>query len=805
MFQSYVISAIRNFFRQKSGTLINIFGLSVGLCVALIIFLYAHDERQYDRFHENAENIYRITTRFGFQEGQIPLGPWVMNDLLLEQVPGIRSSMRLRPENPEEFSIRIGNEDFLQEGFILTDPHFFRFFSFPLLDGHPDHVLEGPRSAVITREAAEKYFGDENPVGQTILARGLHPFTITGVMADFPEHSHFSGSIVANMELLRDWNRDSFENWGSLGNYYYFLLDENADPITVAKKLNQVVQEHAPEWFSEVTFALQPMLDIRLHSSGIGWDIGSHGNIILLRGLLAVAAIILLLACVNYINLNTAQSSLRRKEVGMRKVLGAGKTDIFWQNLTESFVLVLLSFGLALALAEMLLPSLNDLSGKQMGLGVVFSWQVFPLMLLSLALIAFLAGSYPALVMARFRPADILKGSLLTSPHRGLKTRWVNLRMRQLLIVFQFCCATALVIIGLSVNRQINYMMTMDLGYEQEDLFFVFNPEDEQMESRFLNLKNKLEQYPEVYMVSAGHNVPSEGLHNFSYIRLQEQESEIQVGNLDVHPDYFATTGTRLIAGRYFHKDSQADAGWGAVVINRSAARALGHTPEEIIGKQLASDDPDIVPRIVGVVEDIQFTSGHEQAPAMLFSTGYGDGAYRTILVRTRPGALAAGLEYARGAWADEAVAFPFSHGVVKDNFQSKFQSEEQTIAMVTIFMVLAILISLMGLFALASFVMTSRTREIAVRKVLGASEQKILWMIGKEFSLLVVISSLLAWPVAWLVLGRWLETFAYRQDISLLLFVVGPLVAILAAWCTISYHALRTARVNAAEALKYE
>jgi putative ABC transport system permease protein len=805
MYSSYILSAIRNFFRHKLSTIINIFGLSGGLCVALIIFLYAYDERQYDRFHENAENIYRITTRFGFQEGQIPLGPWIMNDLLLEHVPGIRASMRLRPENPEEFSIRIDGEDFLQEGFILADPHFFHFFSFPLLEGNPDYVLAGPRSAVITMEAAGKYFGDEDPVGKTILALGQHPFTITGVMADFPEHSHFSGAFVANMGLLRNWNPNSFENWGALGNYYYFLLDAQADPVVVQEKINQVVQEHGPEWFREVSFELQPLLDIRLHSSGIGWDIASHGNIILLRGLLAVAAVILLLACVNYINLNTAQSSLRRKEVGIRKVLGAGKMDIFWQNMMESFVLVLLSFGLALVLAEILLPFVNHLSGKHMAAGVIFSSRIFPALLLSLVFIAFAAGTYPALVMGRFKPAAILKGSLLSSPGQGLKNKWINLRMRQLLIVFQFCCATALVIISLSVNRQISYMLNMDLGYDQEDLFFFYNPEDPQMEGRFLGMKNRLEQYPEILMVTAGYNVPSEAMHNFSNIRLDEQEAEINVGNVDVHPDYFAATGTRLIAGRYFHQDSQADANWEAVILNISAARALGHAPGEIIGRQLAPVGPETTPRIVGVVEDIHFTSAHEPILPMLFTTGTGQTAYRTILVRTKPGALVEGLARAREAWADEAVAFPFSHGVVKDNFRARYRSEEQTIALVTIFMVLAILISLMGLFALSYFVMASRTREIAVRKVLGASEQKILYMVGKEFSLLVIISTILAWPFAWLALNRWLETFAYRQEVSLVLFLAGPLVCILAAWITISYHAWKTARTNAAEALKYE
>ena len=607
------------------------------------------------------------------------------------------------------------------------------------------------------------------------------------------------------MELLRDWNANAFENWGTLGNYYYFLLDGQADPVKVQEKINEVTHAHAPEWFREVHFTLQPLLDIRLHSAGIGWDIASHGNIILLRGLVAVAAIILLLACVNYINLSTAQSTLRRKEVGLRKVMGAGKRDIFWQTMAESMVLVLLSFGLALVVTEILLPLVNSLSGKQLGLAGLLSLQVFPVVLVTLALIAFLSGTYPALFMGRFRPADILKGSLLSSPDRGLKSKWLSLRFRQLLIVFQFCCATALVIMSLSVNRQINFMLRMDMGYEQEDLFFFFNPQDERMEGRFENIKNRLEQYPEVILVSAGFNIPSESLHNFSYIRLEGQESDIQVSNVDVHPDFFEVTGARLLAGRYFHHGSQSDANWGALILNRTAARNLGHQPEEILGKQLASAPEGSIQRIVGVIEDIHFTSAHEPLPGMVFTTGTTPDAFRAILVKTLPGSLPMALERAREAWAAEAVSFPFSHGVVRDNARAHYQSEEQTIAMVHMFMVLAILISLMGLFALASFVMASRTREIAVRKVLGASSGRILWMVGREFSLLVIISTLLAWPVAWLALSRWLETFSYRQDISLVLFAAGPLVSVLAAWVTISYHAWRTSRIHAAAALKYE
>lgn len=805
MLRSYLLSAIRNFNRQRLSTVINIVGLSVGLCVALIIFLYAWDERQYDRFHENAEHIYRINTRFGFQEGQVPLGPHVMNDLLLEHVPEIRASMRMRPENPEEFSIRIGDEDFLQDGFLMTDPHFFRFFSFELLEGHPDHVLSDPRSAVITLEAAKKYFGDADPVGQTILAHGQHAFTITGVMEDFPPHSHFNAAFVVNMELLKDWNTMAFDNWGSLGNYYYFLLDTQADPMAVQEKINEIAYAHGPEWFREVSFTLQPMLDIRLHSAGIGWDIASHGNIVLLRGLLAVAAIILLLACVNYINLSTAQSSLRRKEVGIRKVMGAGKRDIFWQTMAESFVVVLLSFGLAMLFTEILLPLVNDLSGKQMGLGMIFSSQVFPVIIVSLAVIAFLSGTYPALFMGRFRPVEILKGNLLSSPARGLKSKLISLRMRQILIIFQFCCATALVILSLSVNRQINFMVGMDMGYDQQDLFFFYNPQDDRMESRFQSLKNRLEQHPDILMVSAGYNIPTESLHNFGNIRLEGQESEIHIGNVDVHPDYFAAIGARLLAGRYFHHGSQSDASWGAVILNRTAARSLGHQPEEVIGKQLASAPEGTTQRIVGVIEDIHFTSAHEPLRAMVFTTGTTPMAHRGILVRTLPGAVPTAIVHAREAWAEEGVAFPFSHGVIRDNARAHYQSEEQTIAMVTIFMVLAILISLMGLFALASFVMASRTREIAVRKVLGASGERILRMVGKEFSLLVLISTILAWPLAWLVLNRWLESFAYRQDVSLLLFVLGPLLTLVAAWVTIFYHAWKTSRINAASALKYE
>ncbi len=804
MLRSYIIIAIRNFSRHKLSTVINVFGLSVGLCSALLIGLYAIDEFSYDRFHEDASSIYRIQSQFGFSEDAlVPLGPYMLNEYVLENVPEIKSSTRIRPETSDEFWLRYDDQTYYIDNFLLADTNFFTFFSFPLLQGSPEQVLSKPNSVVISESAALTYFGDENPIGKVLYVHDEHPVIITGLMKDFPANSHFKASFVGNADIARKYMEYVFTNWGSFGFYYYFHMEDFVNTAEVSDKINMVMAEAVPDIAEWATIGVQPLLDIRLHSANVAYDIGSQGNITLLYGLVAVAVVILLLASVNYINMYTALATRRKKEVGIRKVMGAGKQNIFWQSMTESGISVLISFSIAMVLAELFIPYANDLSGKVLSLSVLFQFPNMLYVIVILTAIAFISGFYPAIVVGRYMPADILKSGSLAGISNSFWGRLFNLRFRQILIVFQFCCASALIILSLSISRQINYMLDKDYGYDPSQLILLNNPQGANQSSRFYSLKNSLEQYPEIEVVSAGLNVPSERLNNFTYARMPEDEHELMIGNINVHQDYFAAIGSKTLAGRTFKTEYGTES--TNIVINRSAARALGYSPEDIINKDVMAQLATESSRVIGVIEDIHFFSLHEAVSPMLFTTGHASTPYGKILVRAGNRQINKAISIAEEVWQREHSGYPFSYTVIGDRLRSQYSSEEQTKDLVGVFMILAILISLMGLFALASFVLATRIKEIAVRKVLGATRFQVLKMIGSEFSILVLISTLLALPLAYFVIIRWLDTFAYRQEISYAYFILAPLIILLAAWLTISYHAYRSAKTSAAEALKYE
>ena len=804
MIRSYFLSAVRSFLRHKLSAVINIFGLSLGLCCALLIALYAIDEYSYDNFHEDAEKIYRFKSQFGIQNEAVPLGPYQLNDYMLENIPEIQSTVRLRPESGEDFWIKYEDNSFIEEDFILADSSFFSFFSFPLLKGHPDGVLREHNSLVVSESAAKKYFGDKDPVGEILYLLGKHPAMVTGVMKDFPANSHFDASIIANFEISRNYAPSFiFDNWGSLSCYYYLKLEDNADPDEVVNKIMLLLEDLIPEMVEFLTISVQPLSDIRLHSTNIAWDISSQGSITLLNSLITIAIVIILLASVNYINLYTAQSTKRKKEVGIRKVMGAQKRDIFWQSMTESFILVFISFFVALGLTEILLPYANDLSGKSLALITIFTLPYLFWLIVFLIVISLLSGFYPAMVLGKFMPADIFRSGSLTAALDSFWGKIINLRLRQILIVFQFCCAITLIILSFSINSQINYMFDADYGYESNGLILVNNPEDENQENRFYRIKNKLEQYTEVRLVASGENIPSNRHGNFTYIRMTEDDYEVQVGNMNVSHDYLAALESRVVSGRLFDREYRTDN--TNIVINRTAARNLGYTPDEIINKEVMSHSSSQPLRIIGVVEDIHFFSLHEMVPPLMFNLFNQPSPFSNILIRTEPGDEERVIDIAGDLWQSEHTDYPFNYSYIEERHKNLYSREAQTRQLLNIFMLVAILISLLGLFALASFIMVSRIKEIAVRKIMGANHIQILRMLIKEFSMLVLISMILAWPVAWFTINRWLENFAYRQEVQYTYFIIAPVIALLAAWITISYHAYKTATINAAEALKYE
>ncbi len=805
MLKNFFLVAIRNFVRQRLSTLINIFGLAIGLCCSMFIGMYAIDEFGYDRFHENADRIYRFNNRLGAYNELIPLGPYLLDSHIRGNVPGMEDITRIRPGDVMHLWMTDKEQIHVGEDIMLVDTNFFSFFSFPLIEGQAHQVLEDPGSMVISRSAAKKLFGDNDPVGHTLYLLGEHPVHITGVMEDFPRQSHFSASYIINHEISRRFLPDFiFNHWGSFGYYYYVLLEQDAEPGQVTETINMIFQEAAETMSAETVFGLQPLLDIRLRSERIAWDISTHGNYSLLMGLIAIAVIILLIASVNYVNLYTAQSAGRKKEVGVRKVMGATHRQIFWQSMVESLVTVLVSFLVAMVLVEILTPLVQQLSGKPLHITMLFSRHALLWLMLVLTVVTFLAGFYPAFVLGRFQPASILRGGQAGLGVTGRHGQFINLRVRQALIVFQFFCTTALIIISLSVNRQLNYMLSADPGYTSGDLILVHNPQIEGQADRFYRLKNEMEQFHAIEVVSAGMSIPTERVGNFTNLMIAGEDNEIRCGHINVHEGYFQAIGARLLAGRFF------DSGYGTeqenLVISRSAATALGYQqPEDIIGKEALTPFSENNFRIIGVIEDIHYYSLHEIVIPLMFTTGDYQPSYGNILVRSGRGQLQQAIKDAESVWDREHLDYPFDFTIIEEKGKALYIREEQTRQLLHAFMVIAIIISLLGLFALASYVMVSRTREIAVRKVFGAGNKQILTMFANEFSLLIMISALLAWPAAWLVTTHWLDNFAYRLDIHYGYFFLATAISLVASWITISYHSFRAAKTNAANALKYE
>ena len=807
MFRNYLLCIIRNFIRKRQSTVINIMGLSVGLCSALIIALYAVDQYGYDKFHENGDRIYRFNTRYGELNEAVPLGPYLLNQYLIDEIPEIISSIRIRPERGDDFWFRYEDRHFVDQKFFLSDSNFFTFFSFPLLQGDPAKILTEPNSLVISKSAAKMIFGTNDPLGETIYVQGIYPTKITGIMADFPANSHFHASFIVNSSIAHDYSPFLFENWGTFGFYYYFLLADNTDITEVTRKMNVALAGAAPDIAEIVDFNLQNLLDIRLHSSRIAWDIDAQGNITLLRGLIAVAIIIIFLATVNYINMYTVQATTRKKEIGIRKVMGAARPHIFFHSMTESFLYILVSFVLALCMAEILMPYVGGLTGKTLSLKVLLVYPNWIWLSGIIMTIALLSGFYPAYLVGRFQPSDILKsGAGSVSTRRNFPERVLNIRfrLRQVLTMLQFGCATALIILSFSVNRQLRYMMEVDHGYNDPGLFVIYNPKGDTQESRFYSLKNSLESYPEIDVVTTGMNVPSERLNNFTHIRIAGDEHELQSGHIVVYDDYLSAIGSTLVAGRMFERGYAGDYSRN-VVVNRTAARSLGRNPEEITGMDLMTPWFDEGLQVIGVIEDIHFFSLHDLVSPMIFTCNDEWHQYEKILVCPGEGGLIGAIETTRKIWEEEHGDYPLNFAVIEERRLQQYSMEMHTRTLTGVFMLLAIIISLMGLYALASFVMTSRVREIALRKVLGAGYFSIMYMIIREFSLLVLAGALLAWPVVWLAYNRWLENFAYRQDMNYIVFFLAPLVALAAAWITISYHTWRAATANPAVALKHE
>ncbi len=789
MLTNYLKIALRTLRRHRAYSFINVAGLAVGMAAAVLILLYVQDERSYDRYHVYADRMYRLVT--GTQSStyeaiaKVP-GPW--GPAVLEDVPEVERAVRFRFLN--QTLVSRGEARFYESGAFYADASVFEVFSFPLLRGDAQTALAAPGSVVLTQRIARKYFGQEDPLGRTLTFDSRREMTVTGVMADVPANSHFTFPFLVS----RASETDSLQyDWVRLQYYTYLLLKEGAAPEAVAAKVPAVLARHlGPERAADYGPRLQAVPGIHLHSA-LFREMAPNANVAYVYLFSVLAFFILLIACINFMNLTTARSVGRAREVGVRKASGARRGALIGQFLGESMLLSFVALALALALVSLLLPAFNALTGKALSMNVLSDGS-FALGLLGIAVfVGITAGSYPAFVLSSFRPADVLKGQLQGAG---------GVRFRKALVVFQFVVSAFFIVAVGAVESQVRYIQSKNLGYNHEHLVIV-PIREEAMRQQAETFKQELLKDPGVVRVAASANLPGGG--DFG-IPLQPEgflpEEAPSARILAVDPDFLETYEMDVVAGRSFSGEHLTDAGT-AFILNESAAKAFGW--EQPLGKRIGMEGVDVPPSpVIGVVKDFHFRSMREEIGPLVFFVPPPNW-FVVFSVRLRPEAMEQTLAFMERTWARFEPHHPFTYSFLDQQLAALHQSEVRVGRLLGYATALAVLIACLGLFGLAAFTAEQRTKEIGVRKVLGASVSGLVLLLSKDFARLVVVALLLAVPLAYVAMDRWLDGFAYRVALSWRLFLLAGLLALLVALLTVSYQAVRAALADPVAALRYE
>jgi len=795
MLKNYLTVALRNLWKRRGFSLINILGLSVGLTACFLIFLYVRFEYSYDGFHDKANRIYRVVADIKTPTETVHAnGPaWPAGRVLQREFPEIESAVRTATVS---FLFRKGDIKFQEENSLLADPDFFRVFDFPLLKGDPKTCLNEPFSVVFSETAAKKYFGNTDPIGQTILlAQKAWPVKVTGIMKDLPGNSVISGTVVVSMSTetmhLNQGLEDTWQ-WFTYHPICYLLLKPHVNPQNLETRFPPLIAKMENEEMRKQqmasTLSLEPLKDIYLHSTRDGSKFGNARNVYLFS---CIAAIILLIACINFVNLTTARSVERAREVGVRKVMGALKPQLAAQFAGESVLLCLFAFLLSLLASQLLLPEFNRLSGKTISLGIFEHPADLGILLAAAILIGLLAGIYPALVLAAFRPSAVLKGRFTTGS-RGTT-------LRKALVLVQFSLSIGFIIASIIVYEQLNYMRNQDLGFNKEQIMVI----DTEGDPHRLAFQQALNNVSGVRSTSMASNVPGTEQPVVN-CQIENAKGDMQVANLDSYFadwDYVGQFGIRIVAGRSFSRDFQTDT-TQAMLINESAARMFGyHSPAQAVGRRFSQFGRD--GRIIGVMKDFHFRSLQQQIQPLTLRIE--PQACYLVSVKVATNNLPTTMAAIEKTWKQVVPYRPLLYYFLDEYFDNQYRADERFGRLFLYFTILAICISCMGLVGLSAYSTVQRTKEVAVRKVMGASVAGIVRLLSRDFLRLVIISFAVASPVTWWIMQRWLTDFAYRISVSWIEFLVAGLLAILIAALTISGHAIRAALANPAEALRTE
>ena len=798
MLKNYLKVAARTLVKRKGYALINVTGLAIGIAGCLLILLYVQDELRYDRFHEEADRIYRlnkvVTPMTGGSEQHVitsgPMGPTLATDYA-----DVDQAVRLLPWF-DDVLMTYGETSRTVADVVIADSNVFNVFSFRLLRGDPATALAAPLSMVLSETTARSFFGDADPVGQVLTGLNDLDYRVTGIVEDTPEHSHLRYNALISFSSTEP-DRGGLEfgwlsSWGPQVLYTYLQLAPSADPAVLEAKLPDFMARHFADRADQYTLYLQPLSDIYLGSSGLLYSrnlrLGSGTYVYVFS---VIALLILVIACINFTNLATARATERAREVGVRKVLGAHRHQLARQFLGEALLMSLLALLLGIGLVELALPPFNMFAGKALALGLIRNPAMASGLVGVLVVVGLVAGVYPAFVLARFRPARVLKG-IWTAESRALP--------RQILVTLQFTISIILLAGTLIVYRQMAFMQTTHLGFEKEHVV-VLPIGTTDIGTQFDAFKSAVLAHPSVTHAAGSNSVPGGSLMSFGLNpegKAQDESWTAHAIRLD-DDDLLATLGMEMAAGRYFSEERPTDLA-GGIVINEALARSLGW--DDPVGKQL--DAPGEVEEglVIGVVKDFHFESLHQAIDPLFlyFAPRFGNLSVR-ITGDDVPGTIA----FLRETWERFESRYPFDYFFLDQAFDGLYRSEQRLMQTLGIFAGLAILVASLGLFGLAAFTAEQRTKEMGIRKVLGATAVQLTALLSKDFARLVVAAFVVAVPVAYLVADRWLDAFAYRIDISWPIFLGAGLTALGVALLTVSYQAVRTALANPVNSLRYE
>ncbi|MFB3133215.1 MAG: ABC transporter permease [Rhodothermales bacterium] len=795
MLKNYLKISLRNLQRHKGYSSINIAGLAVGLACCVLMLLYIRHELSYDRHYEKADRIYRIVSEEHSEDGvrrgarsPVPLGP-----MLKQTYPEAEDFIRFwRAFQPV---LRHEDQVFREHGGLyFTDPGVFDVFSLDLLEGDPQTALVAPGTIVLTTSMAHKYFGEDDAMGKVLAYEGFPgrsdslSFTVTGILPDLPEHTHLAFDALASLEGI-ETEKDNFGSWKPI--WTYVLLPEHVAPEQLESKFPDFVERYLDAEPDELVMHLEPITDIHLHSRYEG-GFKPRSDIAYVYLFAAVGFFILLIACINFVNLATARSLNRAREVGMRKVLGAYRQQLIRQFLGEALLLSVLALILALVLVELFLPVFNGLFDKTLTLAYLddgFLLAALPALVL---LVGLLAGIYPAFFLSGFRPATALKGRFTTGT--------AGARLRKALVVFQFAISVALITGTALVYSQLDYMRSKHLGFDKNQVVVMPHAHTGQEDALLATLL----QHPNVLSVAVSQRVPVHTVNADSRpVRLEGFQETVQVDSYIIGATFLETYGMDLAAGRDFSKDLGSDA--DAFLINETAVKRFGWgTPEEALGKQIAWQQK--TGPVVGVVRDFHLDSMHEPITPLVLHMLPEESWWRTFIsVKIRPTDTAGTLAFLEQTWSAFAPENAYEYVFIDESFEQLHRADARFGRIFGTFATLAIVIACLGLFGLAAFTAEQRTKEIGIRKVLGASVSSIALLLSTAFTKLVVAAFVLATPIAYLAMTRWLENFAYRVEMSWPIFLLAGALALAIALLTVSYQAIRAALANPVKALRYE